>query len=167
MRCLPSWNLNRNPGPFPRAARYAITAVTGHSLLFVLPTTLSMPLRNGSVFDAFKRIFNKVGLVIMSTLTSSKVRCAAGLKAESDGTVTSPERKKPKMEHGVVLGRSQSLPHLSDALDNGWRYGETSVCGGGRPCLGSFYAPKYPLKLWHAWNSWIRQPCCYLQVTDC
>ena len=55
-----------------------------------------MPLRNGSVFDAFKRIFNKVGLVILSTLTSSKVRCAAGSKAESDGTVTPPEHKKPK-----------------------------------------------------------------------
>ena len=108
--------------------------------------------------------------MILSTLTSSKVRCAAGSKAESDGTVISPERKKPKKAKVTAAQSmmwSRNLPHLSDALDNGWRYGETSVCGGGRPCLGSFYAPKYSLKLWHAWNSWIRQPCCYLQVTDC
>ena len=100
-----------------------------------------MPLWNGSVFDAFKRIFNKVGLVILSTLTSSKVRCAAGPKAESDGTVISPERKKPKKARVTAAQSmmwSRNLPHLSDALDNGWRYGETSVCGGGRPCLGSF-----------------------------
>ena len=67
-------NLKRKPGPFPRNARYANTAVTGHNLLLVLPTTTSTPLRNGSVFDAFKCSFSKVGLVISSTLMSSKVR---------------------------------------------------------------------------------------------
>ena len=70
--------------------------MTGHSLLLVFPTTTLILLRKISVFNTFKQSFNGAGLEISSTEMASI--CAVGWKVESERTVTSPERRKPKKQ---------------------------------------------------------------------
>ena len=93
---FPSSNLNRNPPTLPRTARYAIIVEMGHRKSCVRPTNTSIPLRQGSVLDAFRCIFIIVGVAGLSISISLKVRCTWGSNAFSDGTVSSPARKKPK-----------------------------------------------------------------------
>ena len=48
---LPSWKMNRGPGPLPLITMYPSRAETGHNGLLVLPTYTSTPWRKGSVLE--------------------------------------------------------------------------------------------------------------------
>ena len=65
-----------------------------------------MPLRKGSVFDAFKFIWMTRGDNALSTAISLKLRWTAGSYSAADGIVTSPERKNPKKQ---VTNAAQSI----------------------------------------------------------
>ena len=49
---LPSWKMNRGPGPLPLITMYPSRAETGHNGLLVLPTYIKDPLAEGVSFGS-------------------------------------------------------------------------------------------------------------------
>ena len=85
-----------------RIARYAISAATGHKQSLVAPINTWIPLRNGSVFDCFKFMQIALGFRGSSTDKSFNVRWQLASKFEAEGTVISPDRKKPKKQTALA-----------------------------------------------------------------
>ena len=89
---------DRKNGPWrlPRAATYANMAPTGHKSRSVLPTMISTPRPNWSVFDCLRWSLTIRGARGLSTAMSSQAKCSRGLKLPGDGSNSSPKRQKPK-----------------------------------------------------------------------
>ena len=105
VRGRPSFSLKRGPWSPPLLARYASIAMTGQRSLLVRPINIEIPLRNGSVFEAFRRISITVGDVGLSRARSLNVRCVEWSNASWDGTVISPTLRNPK-KHVVDAAHS-------------------------------------------------------------
>ena len=85
------------------------------SRLVLLRHTIT-PLRKGSVFEALIFGSTFVGVVPESMDMSVIERCTAGSYAEEDGTVASPDRRKPKKQaHAVAhsIALSNDTPPTS------------------------------------------------------
>ena len=93
---VPPANLKNGPCDRPLTAKYAATAATGHNPLPVFPRYTETPFLKGSVLDALIRTCTVVGDVTLSSLTSPSLRWEPASYSFAEGTVTSPDRKKPK-----------------------------------------------------------------------
>ena len=127
-----SWKMNSGLGPAPLVTRQSIIAITGHKVQPVRPTNMSTPALKGSVFDTLSLTRSVVGLVSCSTATSSNVRCRVSSNAESDGTVISPDLRKPQKHsdtaaHNILSSQPGAcLYHTvfifcSNSMVIGWR----------------------------------------------
>jgi len=72
---VPSGRMNNGPGLLPRTAKYGSNALTGHTGESVRPRHNLTPLRKGSVLDYFIFTQTMDGLDLLSSVTSSTVRC--------------------------------------------------------------------------------------------
>ena len=96
VRGWPFSRINKGPSPHPRRWRNASTAFTTQIGLRPRPMKIKQPFRNGSVFEAFMLTRSEVGWENVSAAISATVKCTAGEKADSDGTVNSDDLRKPK-----------------------------------------------------------------------
>ena len=62
-----------------------------------------MPLRNGSVLEAFSLICSMLGGTLWSAAMSEKFKCTAGSYEVVSGMVISPERRNPKKHKRKAL----------------------------------------------------------------
>ena len=93
---FPSSKRKNGPGPAPLVTGIN-RAETGHNGPSTFPTTTSTPTLNGSVFDALICTLSMLGACNLSIATSLNVRGGAvSSNSESEGTVISPDCRKPK-----------------------------------------------------------------------
>ena len=92
-------------------------AFTGQRSFSVEPIKMWIPLRNGSVLDAFMCTLRSEGLHLLSTATSEKLRWTPASYSASVGTVSSPALRKPK-KHRHEAAQSIMLSKLLDSFSH-------------------------------------------------
>lgn len=113
-----SANWKKAPWCDPRRRMYRKTSITGHVSDPVRPTKISIPFPSWSHFDRLRWTRTTDGASKSLIATSPHARWTRTSKADADGTVISPDRKKPKKQSvaaALSITRScDSVPVVTD-----------------------------------------------------
>ena len=155
MRGRPRSSLKKGPGASRREAMHDSSAVTGHNGELVRPRWISTPAPNWSHLYSFNLIQIAVGLLGLSTATSPQARWTAVSKAATDGTVISPERKKPK-KHTVAAAHIMRVLWVTSDLSHSYFMAERAARVIGSRTLGGRFGSRALTRLTPARSSFSR-----------